>query len=81
MLLPTVPKVIHFNLTQEQLGDFYNFDTLKFKPGWRDYLSNLLGEDNRYCVLKFGYNHEKKKNSNKKNSSVFKIKANCKLPS
>ena len=79
MRLLEIPSVLPFSLTEEEVNKLYNFNTSRLKPAWRDYLRNLLGKKNRYCVLKFTYQHEKKQNSNNKNSSLFKIKADCKL--
>ena len=81
MRLPEVPSILSYQLTEEQVDIFFDTNTPMLKKGWRDNLRTVIGDKNRYCVLKIGYNHVTKINSNKKKSSAFKIKATCKYPS
>ena len=52
MRLPEVPSVIQYILTVEDVDIFFDIKTYTFKTAWRDYLRNVIGEKNRYCVLK-----------------------------
>ena len=58
----------------------FNFEKWELNFGFRNHLKKILMTKNEHCDLKFGYNHCKKPGSNKKNSALFRVDANCKVP-